>query len=330
LSSYAYGEPVPMTLYDASNAVASPWRATPRSRSRSSSRTARRSPGRRPAATLNANPYVFTPTQTGRHSYYFVTTTPNGATVPQPFDVAAAGAVALVSLQDVKDDLGKTGTTDDDELQRTIFTATAILLNHPAYRVSDAVAVTTRTQWAPSNGCAIGEVIVLDHYPVVAVTSVTEYTPLAQVIAAEPLDTTGTFTGWGYTIDNATGILTRTSSGLRTYWRGRVKIVYTSGSTSVPDDIKQACLVLVAHLWETQRGGVGTVPTGLDLADDTSAPFGVGFTCRTGSVSCSSLTPGRPRSHDAVGDRSHRRADLPRDPSRADVGQRLRRADRLR
>lgn len=271
---YAYGEPVTLTLTktDGTVAVLADYAEVvltivqPDGTSLTRTKT---------GSTLTANPYVFTPTQAGRHVYYYVTTTPNGASTPQPFDVEAAGAAGIVSLSEVKEALDITSTSNDTELQGMIDAATAVLVNHPGYRVADVVGSTSYTEWVDGGSGTI----VLRHYPVTGNPTVTEYTPTAQVIAAEPLDTTSSFTGYGYQVDRTSGILTRTSGGLGTCWRGRVKVVYTAGSTVVPADVRQAALVLVDHLWQTQRGGVGTLPVGLDLTDETSAPaFGVGFT----------------------------------------------------
>lgn len=174
-----------------------------------------------------------------------------------------------VTLAEAKDALNITTVTSDAELQTVIDAATAVLQNHPAYRVLDAVTTTDYTEWADGGG----DDIVLGHYPVTTVTSVAEYTPDAQPIVSESPDVVTTFTDYGYVLDAAAGILHRTNGGAPSMWNGRVKVVYTAGSATVPADIRQAALVLVDHLWETQRGGQGpALPTGLDLTDETSAP----------------------------------------------------------
>lgn len=178
---------------------------------------------------------------------------------------------ALVSLDDVKSELNKTSTTDDAELEDYIGRASAILLNHPEYRVADAAGVTSYTQdWTLG-----GNVIVLDHLPVVAVTSVTEYVGgTGTVLASEPI-TTAAFTGYGYRLDSESGILTRLSGGYPTGWLGAVRVVYTAGLSSVPDDVRDAALNLVRHLWETQRGGGAGRPVVPLDPDFASAPAGV-------------------------------------------------------
>lgn len=158
---------------------------------------------------------------------------------------------ALIGLDDARAELNFTSTTDDDELQGYIYTASALLLNHPAYRVGDVCQVNSYTEWHDS-----GDVVILRHYPVdVDSVTVSEYSgTTAQPLAYEPLDG-DSFTGYGWLADDGTGangILRRGTSGQR--FCGRVKVTYTAGAAVVPHDVRLACLELVRHLWDTQRG----------------------------------------------------------------------------
>lgn len=136
------------------------------------------------------------------------------------------------------------------ELQGVLDAAVAILENHPGYRVTDAVKATAYTEdWTRG-----GSTILLGHYPVTAVTSVTEYVNgVGTVLAAEPI-TTALFTAYGYRLSATSGILTRLSGGYATPWLGTVRVVYTAGTSTVPADIRAAALKLVKHLWRDQRG----------------------------------------------------------------------------
>lgn len=274
MSSYAYGEPVTLTLKDSAGATANladyaevvltivlpDGTSTVLKKSTS---------------TLTANPYVFTPAQTGRHVYYYVTTTPNGSTDPQPFDVEAAGDAAIVSLTDIKADLNITTTTDDDELRSVAHKATAILVNHPAYTVADHVKRTTYTEWHDGGR----PVLILRHVNVDPTTvTATEYSSTtSQAIAYEPADG-GSFTAYGWQAadgSGANGILLRTSSGSPACWSGRVKVAYTAGVTTVPADLRLAALLLVEHLWETQRGSSsGGLPSGTEIESAADFTFG--------------------------------------------------------
>lgn len=214
---------------------------------------------------------TLTPT-TGHYAAHWYTTGPTTAG-DTAFDVTAKYDPQLVSLADAKAHLNITRTTDDDELQSVIDAATALLSNHPGFNIP--VGLTTYTEWH-DGGTGL---LILQHYPIVDVTSVTEYSgTTAQPIADEPEDG-GAFTGYGFRYNAENGMLYRTSSGYPTGFAGRVKVVYVAGMGAVPADVRQAALLLVEHMWDTQRGGASV---GLPLDDDLTAPdstqFGVGFT----------------------------------------------------
>lgn len=181
---------------------------------------------------------------------------------------------ALIGLDDARSELNFTATTDDDELQGFIYTASAVLLNHPAYRVGDVSSVTTYTEWDDAGI----ETFIAKHYPITAVTSITEYSGItSQPLTQEPIDG-GSFTSYGWDYEDGSGgngMIVRLSSGCRTTFCGnRVKVVYTAGSASVPWDVRQACLSLIDHLWESQQGGAGAdLAPGYD-ADSTAGTFG--------------------------------------------------------
>lgn len=190
-------------------------------------------------------------------------------------------SVTLADLESVKAETNITSTVDDDELQGYIDAASALLLNHPDYRIADASGLTSYTEWHDSGT----DTVMLDHYPVTAVTSVTEYTNgSVQALAAEPVDG-GSFTGYGWDYADGTGangLLVRLSNGAPVRWCGnRVKVEYTAGAASVPADIRLAALALIDHLWESQRGTQGSgLPTGFE--DDTPGsslglPYGSSF-----------------------------------------------------
>lgn len=164
-----------------------------------------------------------------------------------------------VTINDVRDDLNITDSSNDAELQTIIDAATAMLENHPGYTVADRVKTTTYTEWYDGG---IGR-IVLNHYPVSSIISVTEYNgTAAQAIAAEPWDSV-TFTAYGYVLGTS-GFLDRTASGYPVHFTGRVKVVYVAGTDEVPADLRLAALLLVEHLWQTQRGDQGPTLDGLD------------------------------------------------------------------
>lgn len=200
--------------------------------------------------------YTYLPPAEGHYRYHGQTTGIVTA-FDGSFDVDPKYGVWL-SLDDVKAELNidADDTSQDVELTGVIDRAVEVIGN-----IVGPVTPTVYSEWHDGGQATV----LLDRYPVTAVTTVSEYTPTVQALAAEPLDTTATFTGYGYTVDLATGVLTRTSGGLPYRFCGRVLVLYTAGRTAVPASIRGAALELVRHLWETQRGdGPGLPDAGYD------------------------------------------------------------------
>lgn len=192
--------------------------------------------------------YDYTPTTAGHYAYHWHSTGTVATALDGTFDVRAKYDPALVSLSDVKAHLNITSTTNDDEIQGFIDAATEVIENITGPILAKAV-----TEWHDGGSYTI----LLTGYPVTSVTSITEYTPTAQVLAAEPTDTTDPFTDYGYVIDTAKGEIARTSGGAPTTFLGRVKVVYTAGRSTIPANVRLAALKLVKHMWSDQRGGSG-------------------------------------------------------------------------
>lgn len=171
-----------------------------------------------------------------------------------------------ITLSDVHADLNLTGTSNDAELQTVVDAATAILENHPAYNVADNVKQTSHTEWYDA-----ADTICLQHYPVASIASVVGWNNgTSQAFTAAAWDS-GLTPAYGYAFDAASGLLHLTGC-----WSGRVLVTYTSGVTTVPADIRLAALLLVEHLWETQRGTSPGLPVGLD-AEVTSGTLGEAY-----------------------------------------------------
>jgi len=179
--------------------------------------------------------------QVGRHVYRLVTTGPVTAH-SDVFDVRPAAPALLVSLADTKAHLNipATHTADDEELRGFIEAATAVVERHVG-----AVVPTDHVETFDGGR----EAVVLSHAPVLAVTSVTEDG------AAVGPD--------GYTLDATSGVLRR-RIGVSPYcWRpgvDTVTVAYTAGLRSVPANYSRAALIIIRHMWETQRAGGGGRP----------------------------------------------------------------------
>ncbi len=142
-------------------------------------------------------------------------------------------AATLVSLAEAKAHLNITSGAEDAEIMRVIEAVTV-----PIERVAGSVAPTAHTEIHPGSR----PVIVLSHQPVLSVTSVTGP---GGVVDAE-----------GYALDGQAGVLARMSGVAGGVWEaGQITVTYTAGLASVPPHVRLAALIVVQHLWETQRGG---------------------------------------------------------------------------
>lgn len=188
--------------------------------------------------------YDFTPEQAGRHVARWVTTGPPGAD-EEPFDVAGIWSEAgIVSLADAKRQV-KIGRTDsDDELAEFVRAVNEICERH--------AGTVTRTACTERHRGG-GRALLLNHRPIISVTSVT--VPGGHVLDAD-----------GYEPDTEAGVLLRMTGDYERCWEaGRITVVYIAGRTEVPAHIRQAARIMIQHLWETQRGNMGSVrATGAD------------------------------------------------------------------
>ncbi|WP_433252871.1 hypothetical protein ACQPYK_08580 [Streptosporangium sp. CA-135522] len=184
--------------------------------------------------------YDYTPTLAGRHVARWVTAGPVGAD-EEPFDVAPLwGEAGIISLADAKRQVKIARTDSDDELAEFVRAVNEICQRH-----AGTVLRTTVTERRRGGGRAL----LLDHRPIISVTSVT--VPSDQALAAD-----------GYELDAEAGVLLRMTGDYERCWEtGRITIVYVAGRTEVPAHIRQAARIMLQHLWETQRGRMGAVRT---------------------------------------------------------------------
>nr|PZN00569.1 MAG: hypothetical protein DIU77_03405 [Thermocrispum agreste] len=183
--------------------------------------------------------------QAGRHVYRLVTTGPVTAHA-DVFDVADADTGGLVSLADAKQHLNipAARTADDEELRGFIAAATAVVERHVG-------AVVRREHVETFDGGR--SALILSHAPVLSVTQVVE--------AGAAVDPSG------YVLDAAAGVLVRTA-GCWAAGPHAVQVTYVAGRTAVPAAYSRAALIIIGHMWETQRNtSAGRPPLGdTDLA----------------------------------------------------------------
>lgn len=205
-----------------------------------------------PAAGVYACDYPTT--VAGRHLARWVSTGPQAA-YTDAFDVSTSNPAYIVSLRDVKAQTNITNTTSDEELRPFVAAATRVIERH----LKQAVARRTITEEVAANGLAV-----LTWNPVVALVSV------------QSVD--GSVTWNVSTLHVTTAGVVTCVSGTRL--TGRLNVSYIAGMSIIPEDYTSAALIIVQHLWETQRGASGTVRAG-GLGDTLAMPrsgsSGIGY-----------------------------------------------------
>lgn len=156
------------------------------------------------------------------------------------------------TLEDVKAQLNITSNTDDVELQFYLDAAQAVVESMVGPLTVAEVEETVRT---PSGR------LMLNRLPVQSVTSL--------------VATSGTLTfatadvSW----NAASGVVWLSNGGSLA---GEWVATYSCGLADVPADVSLATLLVVAHLWETQRGA--SAPSGALPADTLDqSPAGIGY-----------------------------------------------------
>jgi hypothetical protein len=169
----------------------------------------------------------------GRYIGYWVATGLNSSAHTQVFHVRSGAETALVSLGEVKDHLNIPidTTTHDQELERKIGSATGAV----EFFCGPVVRRTYIDEVQGGNGA-----LVLHRDQVVSLTSVTPILTSAPAVTLADLDV------------SPTGII-RHKAGQSISW-GTLRVAYVAGRTDIPDELIEAALIIIAHLWETQRG----------------------------------------------------------------------------
>lgn len=169
-------------------------------------------------------------------------------------------ATAIVTLAETKTHLNidPADSAYDAELE--------LFINAATVAVEDIVGpVVTR---AVTETVAGGGVFHLSQTPVVALTSVTGV-----------YGTTTVYTVADLYVDKKSGAV-RPAYGAGSFVPLYIEVIYTAGrGATAPAAIKLATLIVIEHLWETQRGA-GTPASLLAGGDDDSeagASFGFGF-----------------------------------------------------
>jgi hypothetical protein len=156
--------------------------------------------------------------------------------------------VSIVGLAEVKTFLNITSTTNDEELRTMMLTVSNIIEGYTNQPFTTKTI--TRVYSGDWSDCF------LLPFGMTAVSSVTE-----NGVVLSPTN--------DYAVDSFSSVIYRRSGPYYTHnWLPgvlNISITGTVGSTLVPRDIRTAGLLLVRHLWATQRGGmVPVLGTGTD------------------------------------------------------------------
>lgn len=188
----------------------------------------------------------------------------------------------IVTLPITKEFLNITDTDDDIKLTRFIAAASQMIVNKVGV-VSGSPVV---SEWHDGGTARI---VLRNQGPIVSVTSVLEsYGSTVYTLTQVDLDTPAIGNAYSYSVDLDEGLLVRRASGVAIPFTNGVRnihVTYVAGYSTVPEDIKQATLVLVKHLWDTQRGprqGVNAAPDG----------FGYSFPNRVLEILAPYIVPG--------------------------------------
>lgn len=157
----------------------------------------------------------------------------------------------FITLNEVKETLNKTVPSDDQELQRFLAAAQQMIIDRMG-QVSPVTATDT------VDTCR--DVIVLDHRPIVEVTSVESRDgtiPEGDLLSETP----------GWYVDGSEGVLRHTDR-----FPGPVRVTYEAGRDPVPGNIHQAALELAAHLWRNSQHGSGGSRPALGEPDSLGLP----------------------------------------------------------
>lgn len=149
----------------------------------------------------------------------------------------AVGVSTIITLTEAKAFLNKSSTADDGEIIDLLLV------------VSEICERFTRKTWrsatvTETHSTCDSDYLHLRRVPVTSVTSVV----------------VNGVTVTDYVVDKRAGLIRRGTTISEYDWEDSfagITVTYVTGPASVPEYIKQGCLLLLRHMWDTQRGGSG-------------------------------------------------------------------------
>ena len=160
----------------------------------------------------------------------------------------------LVTLQQYKDFAGLQGVQNDARINVLIDNVSQLVKNYCGTTIID-YSSSAKTEYFTVKD-ALVDTIILEESPVITVTSVAERDSQADAyvtLIKENSDNSGKYE---YVVNDDSDSITRTSSNSTRYWpKGQksVKVIYTAGYTSCPDDLKLAVFDLIKYYLKDER-----------------------------------------------------------------------------
>jgi hypothetical protein len=160
----------------------------------------------------------------------------------------------LVTLQQYKDFAGLQGVQNDARINTIIDQVSQLVKTYCSSTIID-YASSAKTEYFTIKDDLV-DTIILEESPIITVTSVAERTSQAdsyETLITENSDSSGKYE---YVVNDNSDSLTRTSESSTKYWpKGQksVKVVYTAGYTSTPDDLKLAVFDLIKYYLKDER-----------------------------------------------------------------------------
>ena len=194
--------------------------------------------------------YSYPTSQAGRHVAVWLATGPSSA-YSDVFDVSLAGG-AIVSLVDAKQHMRVTSTGDDEQIRSMIESATQV--------VERIVGPCARRNLSVVLYPSMGEWLTLPHDEVLGLVSAT-------------IVRDGSVVPNLYAMRADRGVLRTSDYSVLPVepWT----LTYTVGRVVIPANIRLATLIIIKHLWDTQRGGSQSARPGAD--DQGSSSTGAGY-----------------------------------------------------
>ena len=160
----------------------------------------------------------------------------------------------LITLQQYKDFAGLTGVTMDARINVIVDSVSQLVKNYCGTSIIDDYS-SAKTEYFDILNARTTRVM-LDEGPIRAVTSVSERDSQADsyiTLITENSDSSGKYE---YIVDSMTDSIIRTNEDVdKSFPKGRkaVKVVYTAGYSSTPEDLKLAIFDLVKYYLKDER-----------------------------------------------------------------------------